>query len=385
MHKKNASLLLVGTLAASTFAAGVSANDSESQTSGSASSAMTQDSSYWQARKLEMQKKSSEMRVKKVAEMAAAGIDVSNVTGDLLDGTKTEESAFWEAAKAAMNAHEIESRKAYLEKLKAQGVDVSSITDDVIADGGKFWTAVKNLQKPSTEPKKSGNGETTGPFGSELKSYFRTDLTTDDYKALGQTFADLGKAMGAVLNDASLSVDEKVAKILELHRANAELLATKYVDPAKVGDFRKSTEEKLAKMAEYIRKSLVSGSKVPADNARTGGDNERRKNNPNRTGSETSDKREPRVEQKVNPLTPKFRKSLEAKLRAIPDDKKDAFYERAKTVIGAQIEKAKTANKPKLVAKLEAVMAIVEDVLGPTDTEDSGILDSIFNSGSTAQ
>ena len=30
-------------------------------------------------------------------------------------------------------------------------------------------------------------------------------------------------------------------------------------------------------------------------------------------------------------------------------------------------------------------MAIVEDVLGPTDTEDSGIIDSIFNSGSTAQ
>lgn len=384
MHKKNASLLLVGTLAASAFAAGVSANDTESQTSGSVQS-QTQDSSYWQAKKLEMQKKSSEMRAKKVAEMAAAGIDVSNITGDLLDGTKTEESAFWEAAKAAMNAHEIESRKAYLEKLKAQGVDVSSITDDVIADGGKFWTAVKNLQKPSTEPKKSGNGETTGPFGSELKSFFRTDLTADDYKALGQTFADLGKAMGAVLNDASLSVDEKVAKILELHKANAELLATKYVDPAKVDAFRKSTEEKLAKMAEYIRKSLAAGSKVPMDNSRTGGDNERRKNYPNRAGSGASDKREPRVEQKANPLSPKLRKALETKLRAIPDDKKDEFYQRAKTVLSAQIEKAKAANNAKLVAKLEAVMAIVEDVLGPTDSEDSGIIDSIFSSGSTAQ
>ena len=189
--------------------------------------------------------------------------------------------------------------------------------------------------------------------------------------------------MGAVLNDASLSVDEKVAKILALHKANAELLATKYVDPAKVDAFRKNTEERLAKMAEYVRKSLSSGTNVPADNSRYGEENQRKKNN--RAGSGSVENRGQRGEQKSNPLSPKLRKALEAKLRAIPDDKKDEFYQRAKTVLAAQIAKAKEANKPKLVAKLEAVMAIVEDVLGPADTEDSGIIDSIFNSGSTAQ
>lgn len=204
--------------------------------------------------------------------------------------------------------------------------------------------------------------------------------------------AGVSKSIGETLNDKNLSVDEKVAKVLEIQKANAETLATKYVDPAKVDAFRAKSEKKLVEMAEYIRKSLKSGMTPPPppsngeQNKDRGNEGqERKKNVPNRKGSETSDKREPRVEQKANPLTPKFRKSLEAKLRAIPDEKKDAFYERAKTIIGAQIEKAKSANKPKLVAKLEAVMAIIEDVVGPTDTEDSGILDSIFDSGSTSQ
>lgn len=395
MRKKNASLILVGTLAASALAAGVSANEMESSTSGMTStstSALTgsQDSSYWQARKLEMQKKSTEMRVKKVAEMAAAGIDVSAITGDLLDGTKTEESAFWAAAKIAMNAHEIASRKAYLEKLKSQGVDVSSITDDVIADGGKFWEAVRKLtatqKAPSTQ---NGNASSSG----ELKEFLRTDLTADETKALSALMAEVGKAIGAVLNDKTLSVDDKVAKILEIQKANAEVLATQYVDPAKVDAFRAKSEKKLAEMAEYVRKSLNSGTTPPPPATSNGeqGKNrgneerERKKNNPNRTGSGTVENREPRVEQKANPLSPKFRKTLETKLRAIPDEKKDEFYQRAKAVIGAQIEKAKTANKPKLVTKLEAVLAIVEDVLGPADGEDSAIIDSIFSSGSTAQ
>ncbi|MFZ3232730.1 MAG: hypothetical protein WA194_04305 [Patescibacteria group bacterium] len=369
MRKKNASLILVGTLAASAIAAGVSANEMESSTSGMTSTSTSastgsQDSSYWQARKLEMQKKSTEMRVKKVAEMAAAGIDVSAITGDLLDGTKTEESAFWTAAKIAMNAHEIASRKAYLEKLKAQGVDVSSITDDVIADGEKFWEAVRKLtanqKAPSTQ---NGNASSSG----ELKEFLRTDLTADETKALSALMAEVGKAIGAVLNDKTLSVDDKVAKILEIQKANAEVLATKYVDPAKVDAFRTKSEKKLAEMAEYVRKSLNSGTTPPPPATSNG---EQGKN---------------RGDQKANPLSPKFRKSLETKLRAIPDEKKDEFYQRAKTVIGAQIEKAKAANKPKLVAKLEAVMAIVEDILGPTDGEDSAIIDSIFSSGSITQ
>ncbi len=77
-------------------------------------------------------------------------------------------------------------------------------------------------------------------------------------------------------------------------------------------------------------------------------------------------------------LSPKLRKSLETQLRAIPEEKKAEFYERAKTNIGALIEKAKSAGNIKLVAKLEAVLKIVEDIIAPTSPEDAEILDALF-------
>lgn len=395
MQKKNASLILVGTLAASALAAGVSANEGmENSTSstGATTTASTQSgtqnqgTAYWEARKLEMQKQSSAMRVKKVAEMAAAGIDVSALTGDILDGTKTDEATFWKAAKAAMDAHEIASRRAYLEKLKTQGVDVSSITDDVIADGAKFWEAVRKLtnqKAPGTQTgPQGGNASSSG----ELKNFLRTDLTADETKALSALMAEVGKSIGAVLNDKTLSVDEKVSKIVDIQTSNAETLATTYVDPAKLDAFRAESKKKIAETSEYIRKSLggTTSTKptVPpptthdqgnaGQNHGTDGQN-RKKNEPTKKG------------EKANPLSPKLRKELETKLRAIPDDKKAAFYDRAKTIIAAQVEKAKAANKTALVAKLEAVMAIVEDVIGPVNSEDSTIIDDLFSSGSTAQ
>lgn len=266
MQKKNASLILAGAIAATALASNVHAEyetkpDMDSQTMHDGS----YEKEYWEAKKAEMQKKSSEMRAKKVAELQAKGLDVSSITPELLDATKTDEGKFWEALKKIMNAHELEARKAFLEKLKSQGVDVSSITDDVLADGTKFWEAVKKLQK------------------------------------------------------------------------------------AQSGEYEKKYEEK-----KYEEKKR-------------------------------EDKKPPAIVQKANPLSPKLRKTLETKLRAIPDDKKDEFYQRAKAILAAHVEKAKTAGNTKLVAKLEAILAIVEDIVGPGDSEDSAIIDAIFNSGSTAQ
>lgn len=264
MQKKNARIALAGALMASVVTGTSAYEESGSYMESSKGSAtQAQDSSYWAEKKLEMQKRSSEMRVKKVAEMKAKGVDVSAITGDLLDGTKTEESEFWAAAKSAMNAHEMVSRKAHLEKLKSQGMDVSSITEDVIADGSKFWPAVK--------------------------------------------------------------------KLMESQQSQVQ---------------------------------------------------ERKKNVPaNRTNENRQGKDDIRTQNSAgtNVLSPKLRKELETKLRAIPDDKKAAFYERAKTVLAAQVEKAKEANKPKLVAKLNAVLAVVEDVIGPASEEDADIMDTIFS------
>lgn len=379
MQKKNASLILVGTLAASALGANAFANSEMESSSDSPSSyEQSQSGDSWEAKKAEMQKKSSEMRAKKVAELKEKGLDVSSITPELLDATKTDEGKFWDAVKKIMNAHEIEARRAFLEKLKAQGVDVSSITEDVIADGSKFWDAVKKLQKTGSGSM-SGNGAS---LGGEIKEYLRADLTAEDMKALMATMEELGKSTKYVLDNKTLSVEEKVSKIVELHEANMETLIAKYVDPAKADAFREKSEKKLAEVAAYVKKALENGKNLPFKyDDRKPQEQERKKNVP----KEREDKKPPVIMQKANPLSPKLRKSLETKLRAIPDDKKDEFYQRAKTVLAAQIEKAKEANKPKLVAKLEAVMAIVEDVIGPADSEDSAIIDAIFNSGSTAQ
>ncbi len=379
MQKKNASLILAGTLAASALGAHAFANsEMESSSDSSSSYERSQSSDYWEAKKAEMQKRSSEMRAKKVAELKEKGLDVSSITPDLLDATKTDEGKFWDAVKKIMNAHEIEARRAFLEKLKAQGVDVSSITEDVIADGSKFWEAVKKLQK-------TGSGSTSGngaPLGGELKEYLRADITSEEMKALMATMEELGKSTKYVLDNKTLSVEEKVSKIVELHKANMETLIAKYVDPAKADAFRVKSEKMLTEVAAYVKKALENGKNLPPKyDDRKPQEQERKKNVP----KEREDKKPPVIMQKANPLSPKLRKSLETKLRAIPDEKKDEFYQRAKTVIGAQIEKAKTAGNAKLVAKLEAVMAIVEDVLGPVDGEDSAIIDAIFNSGSTTQ
>lgn len=379
MQKKNASLILAGTLAASALGANAFANSEMESSSDSPSSyEQSQSGDSWEAKKAEMQKKSSEMRAKKVAELKEKGLDVSSITPELLDATKTDEGKFWDAVKKIMNAHEIEARRAFLEKLKAQGVDVSSITEDVIADGSKFWDAVKKLQKTGSGSM-SGNGAS---LGGEIKEYLRADLTAEDMKALMATMEELGKSTKYVLDNKTLSVEEKVSKIVELHEANMETLIAKYVDPAKADAFREKSEKKLAEVAAYVKKALENGKNLPSKyDDRKPQEQERKKNVP----KEREDKKPPVIMQKANPLSPKLRKSLETKLRAIPDDKKDEFYQRAKTVLAAQIEKAKEANKPKLVAKLEAVMAIVEDVIGPADSEDSAIIDAIFNSGSTAQ
>lgn len=318
------------------------------------------------------------MRAKKVAELKAKGLDVSSISPELLDAAKTDEGKFWDAVKKIMNAHEIEARRAFLEKLKAQGVDVSSITEDVVADGSKFWEAVKKLQK-------TGMGGTSGsaPFlGGEIKEYLRTDMTEEEKKALLSIMEELGKSVKTILNDQALSIEEKLSKIMELHKANMETIIEKYVDPSKADAFREKSEKKLAEVAAHIKRTLEAGKNLPSKyDDRKPQEQERKKNVP----KERSDKKPPVVMQKANPLSPKFRKALETKLRAIPDDKKDEFYQRAKTVVAAQIEKAKAAGNTKLVAKLEAVMAIVEDVVGPSDNEDSAIIDAIFNSGATAQ
>lgn len=122
----------------------------ESSNTSSSDSTMSQ-GDYWAERKIEEQRKSTEMRKTKYAEMKAKGYDMSSVSSDVLDASKTDESAFWNAMKVAMAAKDASNRKNTAYELKKNGFDTSSLTDDVlnpkITDEGAFWKIVKGIKE----------------------------------------------------------------------------------------------------------------------------------------------------------------------------------------------------------------------------------------------
>lgn len=323
---------------------------------------------YWQQRKVEMQKRSTEMRMKRVAEMKAAGMDVSAFTPELLDGTKTEESAFWEVAKKVQTAHEVKMRRAQVERLKSQGFDVSPITEDVLnGDAQTFWNAMKKITE-SGRP----NAPMPDPSG-EIREFLRAGLSEGELATLKSAIAENAKAIGAVLGGKTLSVEEKLRRVEARQRAFSEFVES-YVDVARLADFRTKSEKKLAQSLEYLKKFLTDG-KIqpqpvpPLPEGREGNPARERRKNPGAEGrSDTGNRAEV--------LSPKLRKALEAKLRQIPEEKKVATYGRVKAAVDSQIEKANANGNGKLVAKLKAIMAIVEEAIGPD--EDENLIDTLF-------
>lgn len=348
---------------------------------------------YWAQRKLEMQKRNTEMRMKRVAEMKSAGMDVSAFTPDLLDATKTEESAFWEVAKKIQTAYEIKKRRELVERLKSEGRDVSAITEDlIIGDGQAFWAAMKKIMetaRPNAPTPQPFPGDPTG----EIKEFLRKDLSPEEFDTLKSALVENGKAISTILSDKNLSVEEKLQRIEAKQRSFAERVEA-YVDAAKLTEFRAKNEKKIAQSLEYMRKFLTNAQpqpprppmgnmgprqENPGQRGPEGKDVPERRKNPN-AGKRDGEERpgQPQASSKMGDvLSPKLRKALEAKLRAIPEEKKSAVYERAKAAIDAQIEKARSGGNERLIAKLKAIMAVIEDAIGPSDDEE--LLNSIFN------
>lgn len=105
---------------------------------------------YWAQRKLEEQRKSTEMRKSKYTEMKTKGYDMSSVSSDVLDASKTDESAFWNAMKVVMAAKDAGNRQNIANELKKSGLDTSLLTPDIldpnITDEGAFWKLVKAIK-----------------------------------------------------------------------------------------------------------------------------------------------------------------------------------------------------------------------------------------------
>lgn len=105
----------------------------------------TSDTAYWEAKKIESQNKSTQMRKEYYEKYKSKWYDLSLLTADIMDGTKTDENKFWEALKQVQNLNEMPGRKEYVAKLSSKWIDVSGFTDTVMNDSGKFWTLANKL------------------------------------------------------------------------------------------------------------------------------------------------------------------------------------------------------------------------------------------------
>lgn len=129
---------------------------------------------YWAERKMEEQRKSTEMRKSKYAEMKAKGYDMSAVNSDVLDAAKTDESAFWNAMKGAMSTKDASNRQNIANELKKNGFDTSLLTADALnpakTDEGAFWKLVKVIKESRESEIKASRSPYNEHFNSKKNS-----------------------------------------------------------------------------------------------------------------------------------------------------------------------------------------------------------------------
>ncbi len=240
----------------------------------------------WEAKKIEMLKKQSEMRAEALKRAKEAGIDVSNVSSDLLDATETSESDFWDAMKAAKKVHEAIGLKKKVEELESKGYAVPDEVKKYASEGdySNFWPAVKRIVEKKNEDAK--------PPKYEKRDRMEKN-GSDDRREMKPRTGNRQEKTGT-------------------------------------GEMRAN-----------------GGSQESAAN------------------------RKPALSQKT-------RGALVAKLDALPSDKKDAFYEKAKPLLESKIEKAVAAGQTKVARMLEEILRIVEERVGPDAQTEDAVIDELF-------
>lgn len=110
----------------------------------------SQNQENWEQKKLEKQKRSTEMRQNTYAMMKEKGYDVSSLSDDLLDGSKTDESEFWMALEKIKKAKDGENRAKIAKELSLAGHDTSKLTNEILdpytTEERVFWEVVKTVK-----------------------------------------------------------------------------------------------------------------------------------------------------------------------------------------------------------------------------------------------
>jgi len=282
------------------------------------------DTAYWMEKKLEQQRKSTEIRKQKLEEMRSKGVDVSGISEDVLDASKTDEKVFWDTMKKAMQVKDAANRKKVVEELQKAGLDTNSLNSDAldpaITDEGKFWSMVKAIKETKMQKKyesmdyqKNIDSSSPLPKKEEPRQEMRYEIKQENKTDMNP------------VNKVEMKPEYK-----------------KEVKPEMKPEYKK--EVKLEMKPEYKKEVKLEMQKPGQKPV----------------------------------LTEKMQQSLVKRFSAIPDEKKIAYYERTKANLEKQLEKALAKKNSRLARKITETLVILENVLG--NNMDDAAEDEIINS-----
>lgn len=190
----------------------------------------------WEAKKLEKQKRSTEMRQNTYSMMKEKGYDVSSLTDELLDGSKTDESQFWMALEKIKKAKDGENRSKIAKELSLAGRDTSKLTEEILdpykTEERVFWEVVKaiksdgqpvpseqNQTKPTLSPNQKPDSSNRSPNMREAAGRMENRSDRSNMEQAQKAFALSKAAREKLITTLKAVSEEKKAATLDAMRA----------------------------------------------------------------------------------------------------------------------------------------------------------------------
>jgi hypothetical protein len=267
--------------------------------------------------------------MKRVIFLLIASTLVLSYTAVFAETTSSSDAAYWEMKKVDQQNKSTQMRKEYYEKYKAKGYDMSLLTSDLLdatqTDEAKFWEALKKVQNAYEIPMRRAHLDKMKTSGIDVSGFTE------------EIIADSGKfwKMVDTLQRAYSSTKEQKPVV----ETKPIMYEKPYVETTK------------PMMNDKPAQGTMNPEKKPDDSG---------KNNSNSRP----------------PLTEKARKLFIERLDKIPADKLEVTLTRLKDTINRQIETATKNSNTLIVAKLKALLQIVEEKM--TTGSDEALINSLF-------
>ncbi len=317
---------------------------------------------YGEAQKMEMQNKSTAMRIAKYTELKTKGVDVSVLTPDTLDASKTDEGKFWDAMRIIEKNRDSLSRAEYVKNLTQKWVDTSTLSPDLLdafkTDSTAFWNAMKSIQQAGEIKSRKEYLAKIAGQGADISGF------TDAIIADGTAFWDLAKKVQSVPPTKSIDRPYPMAKSdsgtlateLAYMKKMVEEMKAKGIDTSRFTDEVMANKEAFTKLVRSLQ--WTESTKMPP------------KKEPPQTLPPVKDTTTP-IKETNGSLSEKTRSLFQARLDKIPEEMKISVLTRLESVIMKQIDLATSKSNTKLVTKLQEMLQIVQDKRDDTLLDDS--------------